>query len=207
MFMTFEGIDGCGKTTAINGFAKYLREIHGDNVLQTKGLGDTEVGERVRAILLDMSLRPTPLTEMLLIAAQRAQHFSEVVWGAEAHAADHILMDRYIHSTFAYQVHAKKNSRKVFDYLNTLVAPVKIDLTFYLKVDPSIARQRSVNRAALDRFEKESDMFFKKVQQGYDKFVSSNFVVIDANQPPEDVLNQIIDVYQAHVNNTLMPSA
>lgn len=167
-FITFEGIEGCGKSTQLQRAAEALRTA-GHRVTTSREPGGTPIGDAIRQILLapvhrDMS----PLTELLLYAASRAQHVAAVIAPALARG-DVVLVDRFTDSTRAYQGAARQMAPALIAQVNTLatggLAP---HLTLLLDVPVAVGRARLVQRAAgHDRLEQESLAFHERVREGF----------------------------------------
>ena len=174
-FITFEGLDGSGKSTQIDKLARSLR-AHGIPVTVTREPGGTETGEKIRGVLLHSATAGlSPLAEMALMFASRAQHIHEVIQPALAEGRV-VLCDRYTDSTEAYQGGGRKlGSKPVLQLHETLCGGLKPDLTILLdnEVRFSVERARRRNRhhkggrADENRFEQESRAFFTRVRQAY----------------------------------------
>ncbi len=174
MFITFEGIEGCGKTTQIRLLAEALRAAHQEMVL-TREPGGTIIGEQIRKVLMDASHREmTPLAELLLYEAARHQHVVEVI--EPALAADRIVLcDRFFDSTTAYQGAARYLDADLIVQLNRIATDGRRpDLTILLDcpVEEGLARARHRNErdatdGAEDRFEREELDFHRRVREGF----------------------------------------
>jgi dTMP kinase len=175
-FVTFEGLDGCGKSTQMQKLAEALSRS-GLSVVTTREPGGTPTGEKIRALLLDSrSIGIDPMAEMALMFAARAQHIKEIIHPALA-AGKIVLCDRFTDSTEAYQGAGRKlGSESVLTLHRILCDNLQPDLTILMDSDPagSLARARrrnseEVNKAENDenRFESESASFFRRVHEGY----------------------------------------
>jgi dTMP kinase len=173
-FITFEGLDGCGKTTQLEKLAEALRE-HGIDVVTTREPGGTAIGERIRAVLLDSRTSGLdPHAEMALMFASRAQLIAEVIGPALA-AGKWVLCDRFTDSTEAYQGGGRRLGSEVVLQLHRLLCrDLWPDLTILMDSDVtySVGRARRRNQAVdtpqdENRFEKESRQFFERVHAGY----------------------------------------
>ena len=174
IFITFEGLDGCGKTTQLTRLYETLR-ARGVDTLVTREPGGTKVGERIRALLVDSStVGLSPQAELTLMFADRAQHVKEVLEPALA-SGKTILCDRYTDSTEAYQGYGRKlGSELVLNLHRELCSDLWPDLTLLLDsdLDASVARARSRNRkseSSEGRFESETAAFFGRVYEGFAK--------------------------------------
>jgi dTMP kinase len=174
-FITFEGIDGCGKTTQARRLYNHLKK-RGYPALFLREPGGTPVSERIRRILLDRSLQITPLAELLLYEAARA-HLAETVIIPELKKGTIIICDRYFDSTTAYQGFGRRIDRRLIGTLNGLASLKKApDLTFVFDVDYKTSLARRKKNA--DRLEKESRMFFNRVRRGFKSLASQRRVIL-----------------------------
>jgi len=175
-FVTFEGLDGCGKSTQMQKLADVLSQAS-LSVVTTREPGGTPAGEKIRALLLDSrSIGIDPMAEMSLMFAARAQHIKEIIHPALA-AGKIVLCDRFTDSTEAYQGAGRKlGSESVLTLHRILCDNLQPDLTILMDSDPasSIARARRRNSEEIttsdsdeNRFESESASFFRRVHEGY----------------------------------------
>ena len=174
LFITFEGLDGCGKTTQLARLSDTLT-ARGLKVLATREPGGSAIGERIRSILLDSRTAGlSPLAEVALMFADRTQHIQEIIEPA-LRAGKIVLCDRYTDSTEAYQGHGRElGSELVLSLHRQLCHDLWPDLTLLLDsdLDASVSRARSRNEksdSAEGRFENENAAFFRRVHQGFDK--------------------------------------
>ncbi|MBI3894576.1 MAG: dTMP kinase [Acidobacteria bacterium] len=170
--ITFEGLDGCGKSTQLAREAKRLSQ-RGIPVTATHEPGGTKVGQHIREIVLHAaSGAMTSFTELALMFAARAQHVEEVIVPA-LQSSRTVLCDRFTDSSVAYQGYGRGISLEVIQALEkSLCRGIRPDLTIFLDIDPEIGAQRTDarNRAASEkesRFEQEGLEFFERVRQGY----------------------------------------
>ena len=195
LFITFEGIDGCGKTTQARLVVDYLKGL-GVGVTLTREPGGTAIGGKVRAILLDpANVGIIGLTELLLYSADRAQHVSEVI--EPAIKAGHVVIcDRFTDATEAYQGHARGLDLGVIEKLNAVATRgIRPDLTllFDLPVEQALPRARLRNNDGGGheaRFEDEEAAFHEKVRQGYRAIAAkepARVKVIDATGTVEEI--------------------
>ena len=172
-FITFEGVEGCGKTTQIKQLAERL-SASGYRVILTREPGGCPIADKIRSILLDAeNCRMQSLTELLLYAAARAQHVAEVIIPALASGAV-VLCDRFTDATVAYQHNGRGIERGTIDSLNTLACQaLRPDLTVLIDCDAAtgLARAKSRIEAASgpreERFELEQLSFHQRVRDGY----------------------------------------
>jgi dTMP kinase len=201
-FITFEGLDGCGKSTHQQKLADFLRE-KGMDVLTTREPGGTEMGERVRGILLDSRTRGlTPLAELALMFASRAQQISEIILPA-LNRGTWVLCDRYTDSSEAYQGAGRQlGAESVLTLHRVLCLGLQPDLTLLLDNDvaASVARAQRRNLAAdgegdENRFEMESRAFFERVHlqfQAIARREPERVVTVDARRPKDVVHHEIV---------------
>jgi dTMP kinase len=200
VFITFEGIEGSGKSTQIVLLANYLT-AHAEAVTLTREPGGTEIGDQVRKILLDPANRAlAPKAELLLYAAARAQHLEELIL-PELGSGRIVLCDRFSDATLAYQGYGRGLDADMIRSLDRMVtAGLCPDLTVLLDIDAAtgLARARGRNSArgleAEARFENEELAFHERVRQGYLTFARrepARFRVVDASPAPEKIQNGI----------------
>lgn len=196
MFVTVEGIEGCGKSTLIAGLSERLR-ASGREIIVTREPGGSAVGEAVRRIFLEPGTAVAPMTEALLIAAARAQHVVETIAPALARGAV-VLCDRYIDSTLAYQGYGRGIDlgllRRLNDAATDGLAP---DVTVLLDLPVSVSRERVRARAAgQDRMESADDAFHQRVRDGYLDLARDGprFHILDATRTPEELIQASYDL-------------
>jgi dTMP kinase len=201
-FITFEGLDGCGKSTHLERLAEVLRR-EGVDVLTTREPGGTEIGERVRGILLDSRTHGlAPLAELALMFASRAQQISEVILPAMNRGA-WVLCDRFTDSSEAYQGAGRQLGVDAVRTLHRVIClGLQPDLTLLLDNDvaASLARARRRNLAAAgdsdeNRFERENRPFYERVHQQFLAIArreTSRVVMIDARRPLETVHQEVV---------------
>lgn len=190
-FLTFEGIDGAGKSTHIGFVAGYLRAA-GHTVVTTREPGGTALGEALRALLLHQTMHLE--TEALLMFAARREHLAEVIEPALARG-EWVISDRFTDATFAYQGGGRRLDRGKLDALERWVHPhLQPDLTLLFDVPLDVARARLDATRALDKFEQEQADFFAATRAEYlrraDEF-SNRFRIIDATASIENVHKQL----------------
>ncbi len=192
MFVTVEGIEGCGKSTLISGLAVRLRE-EGREVLVTREPGGTPVGDAIRGIFLEPGPPLAPLTEALLINAARAQHVVEVILPA-LRANKIVLCDRFVDSTLAYQGFGRGIDRQMLENLcSTATGDLGADVTFVLDIPVTISHERiAARKGRLDRMESEDEGFHERVRGGFLTIasVASRYRVLDATKSPHELLEQ-----------------
>ncbi len=181
-FITFEGIDGAGKSTHLAWFADQLR-THGVTVLLTREPGGSPLAEQLRTLVLSQPMSMT--TELLLMFAARQDHLDAVVGPALARG-EWVLCDRFTDSTFAYQGAGRGAQTDRIAILEQWVqAGRQPDRTYLFDLPPEEAARRRAGARAPDRFEQEDLAFFSRVRGGYARRVQQDparFVTIDARQ-------------------------
>lgn len=194
MFITFEGIEGSGKTTQARRLAEHLRAL-GRIVVETKEPGGTPIADRIRSILLDSANVIDPVAEVLLFAASRRQHTMEVIRPALARG-EVVLCDRYDDSTLAYQGFGRLID---LDRLRTLnewaTDALRPDLTLLFDLAEEVGLGRAVSRNAVapndeGRFEAEGLRFHRRVREGFLSLAVAEprrFAVVEAEGSPEEV--------------------
>lgn len=197
LFITLEGLEGSGKTTQQKYIVNELRD-RGLDVLLTREPGATRLGKKIRQLLLDPDWSEmTPRAEILLFAADRAQHVEEIVRPA-LNEGKIVISDRYFDSNLAYQGYGRGLDIEIVRKINLwAVDYLKPDLTFFLDLPVEIglarARAQTVDKLG-DRLEREELNFYKQIRAGYLKLAkeSERFRVIDATKSIEDVKLDIL---------------
>ncbi len=201
IFITFEGVEGCGKTTQLARLREHL-ESKGYEVEVTREPGGTEIAEKIRTILLDpANHRLSPTTELLLYAAARAQHVDERVRPA-LEAGRAILSDRFADSTTAYQGAGRDLAPETIRMLHRCATRgIWPGLTIVIDVDPEMGLQRARSNRRLDRIEGETLAFHQRVRDGFLKIAKdepARVRVVDGSQSIEtvaDEIRKIVDDY------------
>lgn len=190
-FITFEGIDGAGKSTHIQPTAERLRAA-GHPVLVTREPGGTPLAERLREVLLHAPM--DALTEALLVFAARRDHVQQVIAPALARG-ETVLCDRFTDSTFAYQGAGRGFDTEVLAALESWThGSVQPDLTLWFDLSAGQATQRLAAARAPDRFEQQDTAFFQRVRDGYAARFAAHperFVRIDASADVATVAQQV----------------
>jgi dTMP kinase len=191
-FITFEGIDGAGKSTHISVVAQRLRE-RGDEVVVTREPGGTELAEALRELVLTRPM--DSLTESLLVFAARRDHLQRVIEPALA-MGQTVLCDRFTDATFAYQGGGRGFDLGVLRTLEQWVqAGRQPDLTLWFDVPAGLAAERRAQARAADRFEGEDLAFFERVAEGYRQRIAAapqRFVRIDGARPLDEVQRAVL---------------
>lgn len=202
LFITFEGVEGCGKTTQALLLAEKLRQV-GLDVLLTREPGGTQIGDRIRGLLLgreNSALSAT--TELLLYAASRRQHVDEVIAPALRRGVS-VLCDRFADSTVAYQGFGLGLSFEWIAWLHRIATEgLEPDITLLLDLDPAVGFRRKFDREVCeakdasekDRIEERSLAFHRKVRQGFLKIAKDHperVVVVDGAASSDAIAQQI----------------
>lgn len=199
MFITFEGIDGSGKSTQMTHLKEQL-EGEGAQVEVFRDPGGPEVSERVRDILLNPSYQIDPVTELLLFSSARSQLVAEKVLPALEDGAV-VILDRFFDSTTAYQGYGRASvSLDDIAHLNQIASHRRTpDLTIYMKVPLEEAKKRMADKQK-DRMEQSGDSFFQKVISGFNELANTNdrFFTVNALQAEEKVAQHIWKHVQTH---------
>ena len=200
LFISFEGIDGAGKSSHIEALAQAFRDA-GRTVTLTREPGGTPLAEKLRAMLLHDSM--DPLTEALLAFAGRRDHLRCVIEPALARG-EVVLCDRFTDATFAYQGAGRGFDLQVLGYLEKLVQTGLADdatllrnpdVTIWFDVPPKVAAERLAAARTPDRFEAQPEAFFERVAGGYADRAAGDpkrFVRIDSSQDRESVARQVM---------------
>ena len=186
-FITFEGIDGAGKSTQIDVIEATLK-ARGLEVIRTREPGGTPLGEVIRKELLSVSMDPA--TETLLFFASRAEHIAQVIRPAIERGA-WVLSDRFTDATYAYQVGGRGfPAHKVEELERWTQGELQPDRTVLFDIEPAVAAQRVAKARNLDRFEKENLEFFTRVRNAYltrAKQAPNRFLIVNSMQERETV--------------------
>ena len=188
--MTFEGIEGSGKTTQVELLCTYLRQ-KGYQAIRTREPGGTALGEALRKVLLQKDLHVLPLSELLIFMAVRSQHMEEVITPALARGAV-VVCDRFVDATYAYQGYGRGVDLGIIATLNRLVTKgVTPNLTILLDCDVDVGLTRKlVHNPQSDRFEQEEAAFHEQIKRGYVKLVEEDekrFFVINGKRDIEAI--------------------
>ncbi|MEM9102201.1 MAG: dTMP kinase [Pseudomonadota bacterium] len=182
-FISLEGVEGAGKSTALDVIAEYLEQQDVAHIV-TREPGGTLLGEKIRELLLTSSSEViVPDAELLLIFAARIQHVETVIKPALARG-EWVISDRYLDASFAYQGGGRKIAFEKIANLTTMLDILPTDITIFLDVDVQTGMQRVQKRGAKDRFEQEDIPFFQRVRDAYLQRIEEEpqrFLMIDAS--------------------------
>lgn len=194
-FITFEGIDGAGKSTQIAATVTWARQ-HGHAVVQSREPGGTPLGEKLRELLLHDAMHLE--TEALLMFAARQEHLEQVIRPA-LEKGEWVVCDRFSDASFAYQSGGRGLSQDKFYSLEQWVHPdLQPDLTFLFDISPAIAAQRLAGgRAVADKFEREQAGFFERVRNAYLERAAQSagrMVIVDAQRSPLEIEAEVLQI-------------
>lgn len=198
LFISFEGIDGSGKTTITQEIVKYFKEKNID-VMLTREPGGNKIAEKIRDLILD-SINDTmdDKTEALLYAASRRQHLVEKILPA-LEQGTLVICDRFVDSSIAYQGYGRGlGAKEILDMNLFAIEDHMPDVTFYLDIDLKTSMARVDKRENLDRLEESGDAFFEKVYNGYLEIIKDNprIKVIDAKRTVKEISDDIIEMIE-----------
>jgi dTMP kinase len=190
MLITFEGIEGCGKSTQVDLLFDYLTR-KGHDVIKTREPGGTAFGEALRDVALQKNIDVFPLSELLTIMAIRAQHVEELIMPALQDRTI-VLCDRFVDASYAYQGYGRGIDLGIIETLNRLVTKgIRPNLTVLIDCAAGLGLKRKAkDDRSLDRFEKESLSFHRKIRNAYLKLADEDqrrFFVVDGKAKVGDV--------------------
>ncbi len=194
MFITFEGVEGAGKTTNINYIAQKIKQS-GQSFVLTREPGGTTLGEEIRSLLISKELPEMhPDTELLLMFAARAEHLQKVILPALSEGK-WVLCDRFTDASYAYQGAGRGIDTKKIALLENMVqGTLRPDITFLFDLDAEIGLTRAKSRGETDRFEQQHIDFFNRVRAQYLSMAESNaerYLTINAQHELKVVQQQI----------------
>ncbi|UVD81770.1 dTMP kinase [Mycoplasma iguanae] len=210
MFITFEGLDGSGKTTIIELIGKKITENFPTQqfiITREPGGKDLAIAEDIRSIILNINYEIDTLTEAVLFAASRRLHLNKIIKPALA-ANKLVLCDRYVDSSLAYQGGGgKAGEAKILELNKLVIDNLWPEITFLFKISPEEAFNRILKAdTTFDRIEKKSLSFFQRVSDSYNKLAAENpnrYVIIDATENIETVLEKVWVVLESRVFNAI----
>jgi dTMP kinase len=199
MFITFEGCEGCGKSTHVQMLAEYLRSL-GKDVITTKEPGGTPLGKQLREMLLQQE--PEVMSEIFLFAADRIEHVEKVIRPA-LNQGKIVLCDRFMDSTLAYQLGGRGLPEDLVRYLNWVSSRGLIpDMTIMLDVTVEEGLKRAKDRGPIDRFEKEIVAFHERVRDKYNEIAENEpqrIKKINSALPMEQVQEKILELVKEKI--------
>ena len=198
-FITFEGCDGCGKSTQLKTWSEYLT-AQGIEHIFTREPGGGKISEAIREILLNgKNMEMTDECEALLYAAARAQHLADRVEPALS-AGKLVICDRYVDSSFAYQAYGRGLSKEFVAKINAFALENYLpDATVFIDLTPEEAFARKHGADENDRLEKAGMAFHRRVYEGFDTLAKQNperFIRIDGKQSPQNIFDAVVKALQ-----------
>ena len=199
-FITFEGCDGCGKSTQLKMLSEYLTKENVPHIF-TREPGGGKISEAIREILLSgKNSEMTDECEALLYAAARVQHLSDRVEPALS-KGELVICDRYVDSSLAYQAYARGLGEAFIGGINAFALKNYLpDVTIFIDLTPEAAFKRKHGADENDRLEQAGMAFHKRVYEGYKKLASENpdrFVCVDGNMTPQEIFEEIVRVLKS----------
>jgi dTMP kinase len=204
VFISFEGIEGSGKSTQIDLLESHLKEL-GYKVAKLREPGGTLMGEKIRDIFLqDTSEKVDPITEAFLLYASR-KHLDQNFLREKINQGYIVIADRYSDATVAYQCFGKGLEKDFIDLIHNSSNLLTPDLTFYMDISAEMSKERISDRE-MDRMESESVEFFDRVRQGYLQIASENperVISLDANKSINELKDEIATKTTEKLNASL----
>lgn len=201
MFITFEGIEGSGKSSLIEQLKKYFKSSKLEAFF-SKEPGGTDLGKEIRKILLNPKYSFDPTSELLLLLADRAEHVQKII-RPNLQKNKLIFCDRYLDSTLAYQGSGRNLDKKIIkEMFKVLDFPIP-DLTILLDVPVQIGLSRARKRNKLDRFEKEDLNFHENVRRSYldlAKNDSTRIVIFDSSISEEELFKKAVNLIKSRIS-------
>jgi dTMP kinase len=192
-FICLEGGDGSGKSTLLARVEQHLKE-RGFKFLTTREPGGTPVAEEIRNLLLKPG-KMAPMAELMLYEAARAEHVEQVI-GPALKENTHVLCDRFIHSTLAYQGYARGLGVELVTRLNeAATGGLHPHAVIWLKIEPELAKKRTASRGAENRLDAEKSAFHQKVYDAFLKMTAAEpktFIVLNAEANPDEIFHELI---------------
>jgi dTMP kinase len=202
MFISFEGIEGSGKSSLIKNLKNYYKN-HALDVFFTKEPGGTELGKKIREILLDPTSEIDPSSELFLLMADRVHHVKNKI-NPNLNENKIVFCDRYIDSTIAYQGGGRDlDDKDIEGMIKMLKLPIP-DLTILLDVPVETGLMRAKERSELDRFEKEDIDFHKKIRQSYlnlQKKYPDRIIIFNASMNENDVFEEVLNYIKSKIDD------
>jgi len=199
VFIAFEGLDGCGKSTQLNLLFNYLKSLN-KKVIKVREPGGTEVGETIRSILLNRDIDINERAELLLFLSSRAQLVEEIIKPA-IKSGYYVLADRFADSSVAYQGGGRNLGMETVDLLNRFATDnVYPDLVFFIDISVDLALKR-LNLKNKDRLEKEGRDFLEKVRNSYMEIAKtkSNFIIINGERDVNEIFSEIKEIMDDYI--------
>ena len=207
LLMTGEGLDGCGKTTALEAAVEILNRKYDNRIVMFRDPGTSKVAEAIRDVVLHPKFKMTKYTEYYLYIAARAELVEEIK--PHLHEGKVVVLDRFFDSTYAFQGFRNGVPLEIIEEDNRRISQgITPDLTLLYKITPKIAMQRNKSDKKMNRIDRESEQQHWKVYNGYEwlerKF-KDRIVVIDASQSIEKVRENTVMIMDEFLANVLNP--
>lgn len=202
IFITFEGIDGCGKTTQCHLLSDFFKKA-GKPHISIREPGATKIGEQIRSIIQDPETIMDSHTEAYLYAACRSELVESTIKPA-LKLGKIVLCDRFLDSSLAYQGYARGMGVQIVNSINQIATKdATPDITFFIDTPVEIAQSR-LDKNNLDRIEQEGSIFQEKVQQGYKEIAKENhrIIIIDGSQSTDQIHQQILLYVIKHIEGS-----
>lgn len=201
-FISFEGIEGSGKSTQSKLLFERLQKESGDVVFSIEP-GGTEPGKQIRTVLLESGGELSPKTELLLFYAARVENIRQIISPALLQGKT-VICDRFADSSMAYQAYGHGLGRPVVEAVHNIFAGVfEPDLTFLMDIDVDFGLKRvQESRGGMDRIERMEVQFHKRVRDGFLDIARrepSRFYVVDATKPVTEIAEEVYQTYKAHL--------
>lgn len=203
MFITFEGPDGSGKTTALHKLVDYL-QFKGANFVLTREPGSavSKENQKIRELIVSNETVLSDMAEAILFAADRRLHLERLIWPSLKEGKI-VICDRYVDSTYAYQGAGRGlGIDKMIELQELITEKTYPTFTFYFKLPVEEALKRVDTRGEKNRLDNESIEFVKRVHDGYDEIIKrwpERFIIIDASKSPEEVFAQVKQEFEKRV--------
>lgn len=200
MFIVIEGGDGIGKSTLTKGLIETLSS-RGRDIEASSDLAGTRLGAAIKGVFLSESIESGVDSAMLMMTAARLENIHERIIPA-LKMGKWVISDRFVDSTYAYQVKGQGGNADIFTYACDMPLGVQPDVVLILDADPSVGIGRAIKRGALDKMERKSLEFFNRVREGFiERSTLPGRIIIDATQSPEAVLSQALSIIESHEQN------
>ena len=204
LFVTMEGVDGCGKTTQRNALIEHLKTL-GWTITMTREPGGDEVAEKIRNLVLDpVNTAIFDETEAYLYAASRCQNVRAIIRPAlmKGHA---VVCDRFVDSSIAYQGGGRQlGTARIAEINREAVGDTQPDITIYLRMQPEKALSRRLSASEPDRLEREKESFFERTYCAYEELYAQEgmerVLTVDASQPIEEVTREMLEKLDCRLN-------
>lgn len=202
LFITVEGMDGCGKTTQLSNIVNYLKE-RGKEVITTREPGGTDLGEQIRTVLLDIGNKNmNSVAELMLYAAARAQLVEKLIKPA-LEEGKIVICDRFVDSSIVYQGYGRNLGVKMVEEINMFALQgCNPDLTLFFDISPDEVMGRKIGTEKEDRMEAEAMEFHNRVYSGYIELAERNkerIKIINARKTIEEVFSEVKNLLDRHV--------